>query len=82
MRPKPTGGASADPLIRIRILLDKAGGWTQEWQDDLETRASAAIEAAVESAEALPLPTVDEMFERMFAEPTGSLRQQQDEAGS
>ena len=71
-----------DPLIRIRILLDKAGGWTQEWQDELETRASASIEAAVESAEALPLPTVDEMFERMFAEPTGSLRQQQDEAGS
>ncbi|MEX1126265.1 MAG: thiamine pyrophosphate-dependent enzyme, partial [Acidimicrobiia bacterium] len=71
-----------DPLIRIRILLEKAGGWTSEWQAELETRASASIEAAVETAEALPLPTVDEMFERMFAEPTPSLRQQLDEAGT
>jgi pyruvate dehydrogenase E1 component alpha subunit len=71
-----------DPLIRIRILLEKAGGWTPEWQQELENRASASIEAAVATAEELPLPTVDEMFERMFAEPTPSLRRQRDEAGT
>ena len=69
-----------DPLIRIRILLEKARGWTPEWQEELEQNASAVIEEAVARAEAYPQPTVDEMFARMYSEPTSPLRDQLGEA--
>ncbi|MDX1468801.1 MAG: pyruvate dehydrogenase (acetyl-transferring) E1 component subunit alpha [Acidimicrobiia bacterium] len=65
-----------DPLLRIRLLLERAGLWTSEWQQELEERASSAIEEAVSWAEALPPPTFDEMLERVYARPTEALREQ------
>jgi pyruvate dehydrogenase E1 component alpha subunit len=70
-----------DPLVRVGLLLERAGGWTQEWQSELEDVASGRIEEAVEEAEALPQPTIEEMFRRMYSEPTGPLLAQMDEAG-
>ncbi len=70
-----------DPLLRIRRLLAKAGGWTEEWQADLETRASQEIEEAVEWAENVPEPTSEQMVGRVFAERPQSLTQQLSEAG-
>jgi 2-oxoisovalerate dehydrogenase E1 component alpha subunit len=70
-----------DPLTRVRLLLDRAGGWTLEWQSELEHRATGRIETAVEEAEALPEPTIEEMFARMYADRTAPLMDQQDEAG-
>ena len=57
-----------DPIDRVRKLLEKAGGWTPEWQQELENEASATIEAAVEWAESVPAPTAEEMTSRMFAD--------------
>jgi pyruvate dehydrogenase E1 component alpha subunit len=74
------GWQERDPLERVRILLERAGGWTGEWQEELETRASEVIETAVAEAESLPEPTVDEMFGRMFEKPTAPLREQMGEA--
>jgi pyruvate dehydrogenase E1 component alpha subunit len=71
-----------DPLQRVRILLERASGWTPEWQEELEARSAARIEAAVAEAEALPQPTIAEMFGRMFEQPTGPMREQMNEAGS
>jgi pyruvate dehydrogenase E1 component alpha subunit len=71
-----------DPLERVRLLLEKAGGWSAEWQAELETRASDVIEKAVAMAEALPQPTAEEMLLRMYEEPTGPLLAQQGELGS
>jgi TPP-dependent pyruvate/acetoin dehydrogenase alpha subunit len=47
-------------------LLEKAGEWTREWQSEMEANASQAIEDAVEWAESVPEPTLDEMLGRMF----------------
>jgi pyruvate dehydrogenase E1 component alpha subunit len=71
-----------DPLERVRLLLEKAGGWTLEWQSELETRASDAIEEAVAMAEALPQPTAEEMLRRMYEQPTTSIQAQLGEIGS
>jgi pyruvate dehydrogenase E1 component alpha subunit len=68
-----------DPLERVRALLERAGGWTPEWQAELEARASDVIEQAVADAEALPQPTGGEMLSRMYAEPTAPLSKQMDE---
>jgi pyruvate dehydrogenase E1 component alpha subunit len=68
-----------DPLERVRALLERAGGWTPEWQAELEAKSSEIIEQAVADAEALPQPTAAEMLSRMYAEPTSPLSQQLDE---
>ncbi|MDF2728857.1 MAG: pyruvate dehydrogenase alpha subunit [Acidimicrobiia bacterium] len=71
-----------DPLERVRLLLERAGGWTPEWQTDLETRAADVIEEAVAMAEALPQPTAEEMLLRMYEQPTSSIESQLREIGS
>ena len=71
-----------DPLERVRLLLDRAGGWTPEWQAELETRASDVIEEAVAMAEALPQPTPEEMLLRMYEQPTSPIESQLGEIGS
>jgi pyruvate dehydrogenase E1 component alpha subunit len=65
-----------DPLIRVQRLLQRQGSWSQEWHDDLEHKAAATIESAVEWAEAVPEPTFREMIERVYAEPTDPLLEQ------
>jgi pyruvate dehydrogenase E1 component alpha subunit len=69
-----------DPLLRVRRLLEKAGGWTDEWQAELEKAASRAIEEAVEWAEDVPEPTFEQMMGRVFAERSRSPTQQPDGA--
>ncbi len=71
-----------DPLERVRRLLERSGAWDARWQQTLETEASNRIEAAVSWAEAVPEPTPDEMFSRMFAEPTPALIEQAREAAN
>lgn len=71
-----------DPLERVRLLLERAGGWTPEWQAELETRASDVIEEAVATAEALPQPTAEEMLLRMYEQPTSAIESQLGEIGS
>jgi 2-oxoisovalerate dehydrogenase E1 component alpha subunit len=65
-----------DPLERVRLLLERAGGWTPAWQAELETRASDVIEEAVAMAEALPQPTAEEMLLRMYEQPTSPIESQ------
>jgi pyruvate dehydrogenase E1 component alpha subunit len=76
------GWRARDPLERVRLLLERASGWDREWQAELETNAASAIEEAVAQAEALPQPTVEEMFGRMYEDPTGPLLEQVEEAGN
>lgn len=67
-----------DPLERVRRLLEAQEAWTAEWQDQLESQAAETIEKSVEWAESVPEPTFEEMLDRMYAEPTASLREQMD----
>ena len=67
-------------MTRVRLLLEKAGGWSPEWQEELDSRASERLERAVDAAEALPMPSVEEMFGRMFDQKTGPLATQEREA--
>jgi pyruvate dehydrogenase E1 component alpha subunit len=73
------GWRQNDPLERVRLLLERAGGWTSEWQGEIETRAAVRVEEAVAEAEALPEPTFEEMLLRMYETPTTPLRAQKGE---
>ena len=77
-----TSWRERDPLQRVRLLLERGGGWSADWQAGLESGATERIEAAVAEAESLPQPTADEMFRRMYETPTSPLRAQIEEAGS
>ncbi len=63
---EPLEWEERDPLLRVRRLLEKAGGWTAEWQSELEAKAGQLIEDAVNWAESVPEPTLEEMLGRMF----------------
>ena len=65
-----------DPVERVRRYLAGEGQWTDGWQETMEAEESAAIEAAVEEAEALPPQRPEEIFESMFAALTPQLKQQ------
>jgi len=67
-----------DPLLRVRKLFQKASEWSEEWEAELETRATERIEQAVAEAEGLPVPRREEMFARMYADMTEPLRRQLD----
>ena len=69
-----------DPLLRISRLLEKARGWTEEWEQELEESAAQRIEEAVEWAESLTPPSQENLFERMFESPTAPLQEQRKEA--
>lgn len=69
-----------DPLLRIRRLLKKARGWTEEWEQEVEESAARRVEEAVEWAENLTPPSQDDLFERVFESPTASLQDQRKEA--
>jgi pyruvate dehydrogenase E1 component alpha subunit len=71
-----------DPLERVRLLLERQGAWSKEWQDELESQGSRRVETAVEWAEAVPEPTFQEMLARMYAEPTRPLRDQLEQGGA
>ena len=70
-----------DPLLRVKMLLEKAGAWSNEWQTELEQGAAQAIEEAVDWAESVSPPTFEEMLGRMYAEQTQPLRDHLREAG-
>jgi pyruvate dehydrogenase E1 component alpha subunit len=68
-----------DPVERVRRYLAREGEWGEAWQNEMEAGESAAIEAAVEAAEAVPPLAAGEIFEGMFAEMTPQLHEQQRE---
>lgn len=71
-----------DPLLRVRKLFQNAGEWSEEWEAEIEARATERIEQAVADAEGLAVPSREEMFDRMYAETTAPLRRQRDSDGS
>lgn len=73
---EPEQWRERDPLVRVQRLFNTAGTWSEDWQRDLERRATERIEAAVEKAESLPQPSREDMFNRMYAEITEPLQRQ------
>lgn len=65
-----------DPIERLRRYLSAQGGWSESDDEALWESAREQVAAAVAEAEAMPRPSVDEMFDHLYAEPTPNLVQQ------
>ncbi|MHC5009901.1 MAG: pyruvate dehydrogenase (acetyl-transferring) E1 component subunit alpha [Planctomycetota bacterium] len=67
-----------DPIERFRAWLKGKRLWTQAWEDELTAEMQAEIAEAVEGAEATPPPSVETLFEDVYAEMPAMLREQRD----
>ncbi len=65
-----------DPLLRLRRWLEANAGWTDAKTREIEAEADAQIRAAVAAAEATPAPSLESMFDDVFAEPPWHLVEQ------
>jgi 2-oxoisovalerate dehydrogenase E1 component alpha subunit len=68
-----------DPIVRLRKHLEVTHGWTDAKQKALEERIDAQIKTAVADAEKVPAPSLESMFEDVFAEKPWHLQEQCEE---
>jgi 2-oxoisovalerate dehydrogenase E1 component alpha subunit len=69
-----------EPLLRVRAYLKKAGLWDDRQEEELKSESARQVEAAVDEYLSAPKPTVDAMFDHVFAKPTKGLLQQREVA--
>ena len=67
-----------DPLARVRKYLDRTQGFDDAKDKAIEQRIEAAVEASIQRAETVALPSIDSMFEDVFAEPPWHLVEQRE----
>jgi pyruvate dehydrogenase E1 component alpha subunit len=68
-----------EPLIRFRAYLERKGIWSQDYEEELRAEISDEISRAVEEAEAVPPPAVEDLFRYNYAEMPWNLREQMEE---
>jgi 2-oxoisovalerate dehydrogenase E1 component alpha subunit len=73
------GWAHRDPLERVRIYLSERDRWSEEWQEEVESRTFDAVERAISLAESLYEPDPGHLFGAVFESPTPALEEQQAE---
>jgi 2-oxoisovalerate dehydrogenase E1 component alpha subunit len=68
-----------DPLIRFRSYLEKRKLWSEEDEKRALSAAEARVMEALEYAEKVPPPSLESMFEDVYAEMPWHLREQLEE---
>jgi pyruvate dehydrogenase E1 component alpha subunit len=56
-----------DPLLRLERYLERQGRWNLQLRDEIKTRVTAIVDAAVQEMEAIPAPAAAELFEGALA---------------
>lgn len=73
------GWRSLDPIARVRRYLERTAGWTEAQDKQVEAELDAEIKACVTAAEQTPQPSLDSMFEDVYAELPWHLAEQREE---
>lgn len=55
-----------DPLLRLRLYLQKKNLWDEKWQTQIEEESREKILAAAKMAEETPKPAPNEIFDYMY----------------
>lgn len=58
-----------DPVMRLRLFMEKKGLWTGQYQKDIEEKAGAAINNAIKTAESVEHPDPKDMFKHAYETP-------------
>ncbi len=56
-----------DPILRLRLFLEKKGIWNETWQKEVEARSKAAVDEAQKKAESAEPPKPQDMFTYTYA---------------
>jgi pyruvate dehydrogenase E1 component alpha subunit/2-oxoisovalerate dehydrogenase E1 component alpha subunit len=67
-----------DPVLRFRRYLEGRGLWSEATEAQATERWNTKIGAAIQSAEAMPPPAVESIFDGVYASPPWNLREQRD----
>jgi pyruvate dehydrogenase E1 component alpha subunit len=67
-----------DPLLRIKLYLQKKNLWSEEWQTKIEEAAREKILAAAKAAEETPRPEPNEIFDYMYEKLPPALQEQKE----
>jgi pyruvate dehydrogenase E1 component alpha subunit len=67
-----------DPIARVRRHLERTYHWTEANDKAVEAEADAEIKAAVAAAEKTPPPSLESMFEDVYATPPWHLVEQRE----
>lgn len=77
-RPKGMGENVVDPIIRLERYMKNNGFWDEAHMATLQQKVEEEIEAAVKAMETYPKPTIEDMFDHVFAKLPDSLQKQKD----
>jgi pyruvate dehydrogenase E1 component alpha subunit len=70
---------SQDPLARLRKHLEVTQGWSDAKDAEVQAELDAELKAAIKVAEATPAPSLESMFDDVFADLPWHLREQRAE---
>lgn len=70
---------SKDPNVRFRGWLERRGLWNEKKQTELEEASAAELQACVQAAEKAPAPSLESMFDDVYAELPWHLKEQKAE---
>lgn len=68
-----------DPIERIKNYLKNKGLWDESFEKQAQDETAATINAAIEEAEQMPLPSLEELFIHTYQELTPNLKIQLEE---
>jgi pyruvate dehydrogenase E1 component alpha subunit len=66
-------------MLRLQKYLRGKGLWSEEQEEKFKAEAGAIVSQAVEEAEAVPPPKIEDMFQYTFAELTPNLKEQMED---
>ncbi len=69
-----------EPLLRLRKYLVKLGAWSDAQEEALKAECAREVEAAVDTYLSSGKPSIDVMFDHVFAKPTKALLEQREMA--
>ena len=65
-----------DPLLRLRLFMEKNGLWTKQYQKDVEEESRDAVSGAVKLAESAEPPKPEDMFAYTYGTLTARQKKQ------
>lgn len=68
-----------DPIDRFRIYLKAKGLWDENFENQVQSEAEQLVEKEVRDAEAIPAPTIEELFSYTYSDMPLKLKEQMDE---
>jgi len=70
---------SRDPMLRLQKYLKGKGLWSEDQETKIKAEAEANVSRAIQEAEDVPAPKLEEMFEFTFAALTPNLKEQMED---